>query len=58
MLVHSLGGFYVVKKFILPTINDLKFLTIKLNKKCDFLQEEKGHSPKAKQYILDLITYC
>ena len=28
MLVHSFDRFYVVTKFILPTINDLKFSTI------------------------------
>ena len=28
MLAHSFYGFYVVTKFILPTTNDLKFLTV------------------------------
>ena len=28
MLVHSLDRFYVVTKFILPTVSDLKFSTI------------------------------
>ena len=58
MLAHSFDRFYVVTKFILPTINDLKFSTIKYDEKCEYLQEEKGCSSKAKQYILDLITYC
>ena len=58
MLAHSFDRFYVVIKFILPTITDLKFSLIKLDEKCEYLQEEKGCSSKAKQYILDLIIHC
>ena len=33
--------FYLVAKFVLPTINDLKFPTIKYDEKYEYLQEEK-----------------
>ena len=36
----------------------LNFSTIKFDEKCEYLQEEKGCNSKAKQYILDLKTYC
>ena len=49
MLAHSFDRFYVVTKFILPMVNDLKFSTIKFEENYDYLQEEKGHSSKAKQ---------
>ena len=58
MLAHSFDRFFVVTKFILPTINALKFLTINFNETCSYLQEKNGHSVKAKQYISDLIVYC
>ena len=59
MLAHSFKRFYVVKKFTLPTVKDLKFSTLNFNAKCDYLQEkEKEHSSKAKEHITDLITYC
>ena len=58
MLARSFDKFYVVTKFILPTINDLKFSTIKYDEKCEYLQEEKGCTAEAKQYILNLITHC
>ena len=47
-----------LQNLILPTINDLKFSTIKFNENCEYLQDEKGCSSEGKQYILDLITYC
>ena len=37
MLAHLFNRFYVVTKFILPTINELKFSRIKFNEKCEFL---------------------
>ena len=58
MLAYSFNIFYVVTKFILPTINDLKFLTINFNETCSFLQDKNGYSVKTKQYISDLIVYC
>ena len=51
MLAYFFDGFYVVTKFILATMNDLKFSTIKFDDKCEYLPEEKGHSSEAKQYI-------
>ena len=56
MLAHFFDRFCVVTKFILPTINNLKFLTIKYEK-CEYLQQKKGYTTDAKQCILCLITY-
>ena len=58
MLVHSFDRFYVVTKFILPTISDLKFSTINFDETCNYLQEKNGHSVKAREYISDLRVYC
>ena len=58
MLAHSFDRFYVVTKFIFPTINDLKFSTIRYDEKCEYLLKQKGCTTEAKQHILDLITYC
>ena len=40
-LAHSFDRFYVVIKFILPLINNLKFSTTNFDETCDYLQEEK-----------------
>ena len=55
MLAHSFNRFYVVTKFILPTVKDFKFSMINFDDKCNYLQEENGHNTEAKQYISDLI---
>ena len=58
MLAHSLNRFYVVTKFILPTIEDLKFPTLNFDNNCGYLKKnDKKHTPEAKQHISDLITY-
>ena len=36
MLVHSLDRFYVVIKFVLPTLDDLKLSLIKYDKECKY----------------------
>ena len=49
MLAHSFNRFYVVTKFILPTVNDLKFSTMNFEETCNYLQEKNEHSLKAKK---------
>ena len=58
MLAHSFNRSYVVTKFILPTINDLKFSAINFDETCNYLQENIGFSVEAKKYNSDLIVYC
>ena len=58
MLAHTFNRFCVVTKFILPTINDLKFSTNNINETCNYLQQEKGSSVEAKKYVSDLVVYC
>ena len=42
MLAHSFDRFYVVAKFILPTVKDLNFSLINFDKVCSYLQEKIG----------------
>ena len=58
MLAYSFNRSYVVTKFILPTVEDLKFSTLKFDDKCEYLQEHKGQHSVERQYILDLKVYC
>ena len=58
MLAHSFDRFYVVTKFILPTIKNLKFSKLNHDDTCAYLKEKNGHTEKAKEYILDLLLYC
>ena len=38
MLAHSFDRFYVITKFVLPTLDDLKLFTIKYDKECNYLR--------------------
>ena len=58
MLAHSFDRFYVVTKFILPSIKDLKFSKLNYDSTCAYLQEKNDHTAKAKKYILDLLSHC
>ena len=48
----------MVTKFILPSLNNLRFLLISFNETCDYLAEENGHNHKSIEYISDLRIYC
>ena len=39
MLAHSLDRFYVITKFILPTLDYLKLSPIRYNKECSYIQQ-------------------
>ena len=40
MLVYSFNRFYAVTKFILPNVNDLNFVPIDFNEKCDYINAD------------------
>ena len=40
MLAHSVNRFYVLTKFILPSIKDLKFSKLNYDGRCSYLQEK------------------
>ena len=58
MLAHSFDRFYVVTKFILPSIKDLKFSKLKYDNTCAYLPDKNGCNAEDKKYILGLLAYC
>ena len=59
MLAHSLDRFYVVTKFILPMMDDLKLSPINYDKDCKYLNDlDDNDDEQIKTNIKDLITYC
>ena len=57
-LVHSFDRFYVVTKFILPSIKELTIFKLNYVSTCTYLTENNGHTAKDKLNILDLLVYC
>ena len=43
MLLHSFDRFYAVTKFILPTVNDHRFLPIDFDSECSYLNVNLKH---------------
>ena len=59
MLAHLFDRFYVVTKFILPMMDDLKLSPIKYHKECKYLNDlDDFDNEQIKINIKDLTTYC
>ena len=59
MLAHSFERFYVVMKFILPTLDDLKLSPIRYDKDCPYICNlDDQDNEQIKQNIKDLLLYC
>ena len=58
MLVHSFDRFYVVIKFILPSIEDLKFSKLNYDNTCAYLDNRNTQGTETRKHMLDLMTIC
>ena len=58
MLAHSFDRFYMVTKFILPSIGDLTFSTLNYDNTCAYLDNRNMHTSESKKHMLDLMTFC
>ena len=58
MLVHSFDRFYVVTKFILPTVGDLNFSKLNYNDTCMYMDNKNAQNTETRKYMLDLKTFC
>ena len=59
MLVHSFDRFYVVTKFMLPMIGDIKFSKLNFDNTCTYMKKEYAPSTQIHQkYLTELRTYC
>ena len=58
MLAHSFDRFYVVMKFVLPTMGDLKFLPIEFDSTCNYLNVNVNGNQFPTQFIPNIKNYC
>ena len=58
MLAHSFGRFYVVTKFVLPSIRDLNFSTLNYDNTCAYLDKTNMCNTDSKKHMLDLMMCC
>ena len=57
MLSHSFNRFYVVAKFELPKVEDLKLTATDFDPTCSYLNDEGKYIPKLKRYCLRIAPY-
>ena len=58
MLLHSFDRFYVVTKYILPSITHLNFSKLNYDNACAYLDDRNIHDANTKKYLLDLLASC
>ena len=50
--------FYVVTKFILPSIGVLNISRLNYDNTCAYLDNKNMHNTDSKKHMLDLMTFC
>ena len=58
ILVHSFDRFYVVIKFMLPSLGDLKFSDLNYDNTCTYLDNKNAQNTETRKYMLDLKNFC
>ena len=57
MLVYSFDRFYIVTKFILPSIGDIKFSRLNYDNTCMYMNKEYAPNTDSRKYLTALKTY-
>ena len=57
MIAHSFDRFYVVTKFMLPSVGDLKFSNLNYDNTCAYLDNKNAQNTETRKYMLDLKTF-
>ena len=57
MLAHLFDRFYVVAKFMLPSIEDINFSKLCYDNMCAYLDNKHTHGVDTRKHMLDLMTF-
>ena len=58
MLMHSFDRFYIITKFILPLIGDIRFSHLTFDDSCSYMNKEYTPNTDSSKYLKELETYC
>ena len=58
MLMHSFDRFYIITKFILPSIGDIRFSHLTFDDSCSYMNKEYAPNTDSSKYLKELKTYC
>ena len=57
MLTHSFVRLYVVTRFMLPMIGDLKFSKLNFNDSCAYTENNFAQNTESRKYMLELKAF-
>ena len=57
MLVHSFNRFYIIAKFMLPSIGDIKFSNLNFDYSCAYVNKKYTPYTDSSKYLAELKTY-
>ena len=58
MLAHSFDRFYIVTKFMLPSMRGIKFSKLNFDNTCMYMNKEYAPNMDSRKYLTELKTYC
>ena len=58
MIAHLFDRIYVVTKFMLPMIGDLKFSKLDFDDSCAYTENEYAQNTESRRYMLELKAFC
>ena len=58
MLAHSFDRFYIVTKFMLPSVKDIKFSNLNFDATCAYMNKKYAPHIDTSKYLSELQTYC
>ena len=58
MLAHLFDRFYIVAKFMLPSMGDLKFSNLNFDHSCTYMNKKYTPNMDSSKYPTELKTYC
>ena len=58
ILAHSFDRFYIVTKFMLPSMGDIKFSKLNFDHTCTYMNKEYAPIMDSRKYLTELKTHC
>ena len=58
LLAHSFDRFYIIAKFVLPSMGDLKFSNLNFDHSCTYMNKKYTPNMDSSKYLTKLKTYC
>ena len=58
ILMHSFDRIYIITKFILPSIGDIRFSHLTFNDSCSYMNKEYMPNMDSSKYLKELKMYC